>query len=267
MEGKVAFITGAARGQGRSHALRLAEEGASIIAVDILENYSTIGYDMATKEEMARTVAEIEALGRPILSRKVDVRDLEALRSAVDEGVAEFGHLDVVCANAGVFSLQAWDNVSPQVWSDVVDTVLTGTWNTMVATVPHLMANGEGSIIATGSTSAIKGIPYGAPYVAAKHGVLGIARGTAIELAPYSIRVNTVHPTGVETPMAIYCAEEFERVVPAEKREAMIATLSNLLPVDYVDAKDISEAVLYLASDESRYVTGLELKVDAGNTL
>jgi len=266
MDGKVAFVTGAARGQGRSHAVRLAEEGASIIAVDILENYDSFDYQLGTEEEMATTVAQVEALGRPIIARKVDVRDALALTAVVDEGVKEFGHLDVVCANAGICTIQAWDDVSPEVWTDTVDTILTGTWNTMVATVPHLMANGGGSIICTGSTAAIGGVPYVAPYVAAKHGVVGIARGMAIELAPHSIRVNTIHPTGVDTPLAGYCMEQVEKLTPTAK-DQLSSLLSNLLPVDLVDPRDVSNAVLFLASDESRYVTGLEFKVDAGNTL
>jgi len=250
----------------------LAEEGASIIAVDILENYDSFDYQLATDDDLASTVAQVEALGRPIIARKADVRDLAALTAVVDEGVKEFGHLDVVCANAGIVTIQAWHDVAPQVWTDTIDTILTGTWNTMVATVPHLIDNGGGSIIATGSTAAIKGFPYGAPYVAAKHGVVGIARGMAIELAPHSIRVNTIHPTGVDTNMAPYAFEGVARMeekghLTPEARQAMEASLGNLLPVELVDARDISNTVLYLASDDSRYVTGLELKIDAGSTL
>ena len=201
VEGKVAFVTGAGRGQGRSHAIRLAEEGADIIAVDLLSDYASVGYGMSTQADLDQTVKQIEALDRRVVARKADVRDAAGLKAALDEGVAELGHLDIVCANAGICTVQAWDEVSAQVWQDTLDTNLTGVWNTMVAAAPHLIASGGGSIICTSSTAGIKGLPFLAPYVAAKHGVVGIARSMANELAKHKIRVNTVHPTGVDTPM------------------------------------------------------------------
>jgi SDR family mycofactocin-dependent oxidoreductase len=199
--GKVAFITGAARGQGRSHAIRLAEEGADIIAVDICRDYDTVGYPMATEAELAETVKAVEALDRRIVATAADVRDAAGLKAAVDDGVAQLGRLDIVSANAGICTIQSWDEVSPEIWQDTLDTNLTGVWNTMVVSVPHLIAAGGGSIICTSSTAGIKGLPYLAPYVAAKHGVVGISRTMANELARHNIRVNTVHPTGVDTPM------------------------------------------------------------------
>src|SRR6516162_4927109 len=199
--GKVAFITGAARGQGRAHAIRLAEEGADIIAVDICRDYDTVAYPMATEADMAETVKAVEALDRRIVSAVADVRDAAALKAAVDDGGAQLGRLDIVSANAGICTIQSWDEVTPQVWQDTLDTNLTGTWNTMVVSVPHLIAAGGGSIICTSSTAGIKGLPYLAPYVAAKHGMVGIAKTMANELASHKIRVNTVHPTGVDTPM------------------------------------------------------------------
>ena len=199
--GKVAFITGAARGQGRAHAIRLAEEGADIIAVDILRDYDTVSYGMASPEDLAETVKAVEALDRRIVASQADVRDAAALRAAVDDGVAQLGRLDIVSANAGICTVQSWDEVTAAVWQDTLDTNLTGVWNTMVASVPHLIAAGGGSIICTSSTAGLKGLPYFAPYVAAKHGVVGIARTMANELARHHIRVNTVHPTGVDTPM------------------------------------------------------------------
>ena len=199
--GKVAFITGAARGQGRSHAIRLAEEGADVIAVDICHDYGTVPYAMATEADLAQTVKAVEALDRRIVATQADVRDAAALKAAVDDGVAQLGRLDIVSANAGICTVQPWDEVSPAVWQDTLDTNLTGVWNTMVVSVPHLIAAGGGSIICTSSTAGIKGLPYLAPYVAAKHGVVGIARTMANELASHKIRVNTVHPTGVDTPM------------------------------------------------------------------
>ena len=264
VEGKVAFITGAARGQGRSHAIRLAEEGADIIAVDLCRDYATVPYPMATPADLAETVKAIEALDRRIVAAQADVRDLAALQAVVDDGVAQLGRLDVACANAGICTAQAWDEVTPAVWQDTLDTNLTGVWNTMIAAVPHLIAAGGGSIVCTSSTAGIKGMPFLAPYVAAKHGVVGIARAMANELARYQIRVNTVHPTGVDTPMG--------NGLP--RLEALRQTAENLspiylnsLPVESVDARDVSHAVLFLASDESRYVTGLEFTVDAGNTI
>jgi SDR family mycofactocin-dependent oxidoreductase len=262
--GKVAFITGAARGQGRSHAIRLAEEGADIIAVDICEDIASAGYGMATEADLAETVKAVEALDRRIFARKADVRDAQALKAAVDAGVAELGKLDIVSANAGICTVQTWDEVTPAIWQDTLDTNLTGVWNTMVAATPHLIANGGGSIICTSSTAGIKGLPFLSPYVAAKHGVVGIARSLANELARYKIRVNTVHPTGVQTPMM----EGLGGLDPILGKDPQLGPIfMNTFPVEIVEPVDISNAVLFLASDEARYVTGLEFTVDAGNTI
>jgi SDR family mycofactocin-dependent oxidoreductase len=264
VEGKVAFITGAARGQGRSHAIRLAEEGADIIAVDICRDYPTVGYALATEADLAETVKAVEALDRRIVATQADVRDFAALKAAVDDGAAQLGRLDIVCANAGICTVQSWDEVTPAVWQDTLDTNLTGVWNTMTAAAPHLIAAGGGSIICTSSTAGIKGLPFLAPYVAAKHGVVGIARTMANELARHQIRVNTVHPTGVDTPMGTGLGG----LEPLIGKDANLGPIfMNTLPVETVDARDISNAVLFLASDESRYVTGLEFTVDAGNTI
>ena len=262
--GKVAFITGAARGQGRSHAIRLAEEGADIIAVDICRDYGTVPYAMAAEADLAQTVKAVEALDRRIIATQADVRDAAALKAAVDDGVAQLGRLDIVSANAGICTVQPWDEVSPAVWQDTLDTNLTGVWNTMVVSVPHLIAAGGGSIICTSSTAGIKGMPYLAPYVAAKHGVVGIARTMANELAAHKIRVNTVHPTGVDTPMGTGLGG-LETLIGRDPNLGPI--YMNTLPVEIVDPRDISNAVLFLASDEARYVTGLEFTVDAGNTI
>jgi SDR family mycofactocin-dependent oxidoreductase len=262
--GKVAFITGAARGQGRSHAIRLAEEGADIIAVDICRDYGTVPYAMATEADLAETVKAVEALDRRIVATQADVRDAAALKAAVDDGVAQLGRLDIVSANAGICTVQSWDEVTPAVWQDTLDTNLTGVWNTMVVSVPHLIAAGGGSIVCTSSTAGIKGLPYLAPYVAAKHGVVGIARTMANELAIHKIRVNTVHPTGVDTPMG----NGLGGLEPLINRDPNLGPIyMNTLPVEIVDPRDISNAVLFLASDEARYVTGLEFTVDAGNTI
>jgi SDR family mycofactocin-dependent oxidoreductase len=263
VEGKVAFVTGAARGQGRSHAVALAEEGADVIAVDICEDYQTVGYPLATPDELQETVAAVEALDRRIVASQVDVRDGDALKAAIDAGVAELGRLDIVCANAGICTVQAWDQVTPQVWQDTIDTNLTGVWNTCFHTAPHLIAAGGGSMILTSSTAGLKGQPFLAPYVAAKHGVVGIMRALTNELAKHSIRVNTIHPTGVATPMG-GIGETFPRLLEADPELGPL--FMNALPVEITEPRDISNAVLFLAGDESRYVTGLELKVDAGNT-
>lgn len=264
VEGKVAFVTGAGRGQGRSHAIRLAEEGADIIAVDILEDYATVNYAMSSQADLDQTVKQVEALDRRIIAHKADVRDVAALKAVVDQGVADLGRLDIVVANAGICTVQTWDEVTPQVWQDTLDTNLTGVWNSMTVAVAHLIANGGGSIVATSSTAGIKGLPFLAPYVAAKHGVVGICRSLANELAKHKIRVNTVHPTGVDTPMVAGLGG-LEPIINKEPELGSIFV--NTLPVEIIEARDISNAVLFLASDEARYVTGLEFTVDAGNTI
>jgi len=262
--GKVAFITGAARGQGRSHAIRLAEEGADIIAVDICRDYDTVGYPMASEADLAQTVKAVEALDRRIVATRADVRDAAGLKAAVDDGVAQLGRLDIVSANAGICTIQPWDEVTPAAWQDTLDTNLTGVWNTMVAGVPHLIAAGGGSIICTSSTAGIKGLPYLAPYVAAKHGVVGIAKSMANELARHKIRVNTVHPAGVNTPLGNGLGYLTELI---ERDPDLGHIYTNALPVESLQPRDISNAVLFLASDEAQWVTGLEFTVDAGNTI
>ncbi|MCU1480650.1 MAG: short-chain dehydrogenase/reductase [Subtercola sp.] len=264
LKGKVAFITGAGRGQGRAHAIRLAQEGADIIAIDACINFDTVRYDMASEEDLQETVRLVEALDRRIIASKVDVRDAPGLAKAVGDGVAEFGKLDVVVANAAICSWQKWDDTSAQVWQDTLDVNLTGVWNTMVACTPHLIANGGGSIIATSSTSGIKGTPWLGPYVAAKHGVVGIVRMMANELARHNIRVNTVHPTGVNTPLATNGFEVLNQFIAEDPKMGPIFT--NPMPIDLLEPVEISNAVLFLASDESQWVTGTQLKVDAGNT-
>jgi SDR family mycofactocin-dependent oxidoreductase len=264
VQGKVAFITGAARGQGRSHAIRLAEEGADIIAVDICKDYDSVGYPMGTADDLAETVKQVEALDRRITANEADVRDAAALKAALDEGAAQLGRLDIVCANAGICTVQSWDDVTSTVWQNTIDTNLTGVWNTMVAAAPHLIKSGGGSIICTSSTAGIKGLPYLAPYVAAKHGVVGIAKTMANELARHNIRVNTVHPTGVDTPMVAGLGG-LDALIGKDPDLGPI--FMNTLPVEATQPRDISNAVLFLASDEARYVTGLEFTVDAGNTI
>jgi SDR family mycofactocin-dependent oxidoreductase len=262
--GKVAFITGAARGQGRAHAIRLAEEGADIIAVDLCAQIGTVPYPMATPEDLAETVKAVEALDRRIVASQADIRDPAGLKAALDEGVAQLGHLDIVSANAGICTVQTWDQVTPEVWQDTLDTNLTGCWNTMVVSAPHLIANGGGSIICTSSGAGLKGTPFLAPYVASKWGVTGIAKTMANELAKHKIRVNSVHPGGVHTAMS-HGLKALPELIAADP--GLGSMFGNALQIDMVDAVDISNAVLFLASDEARYVTGLEFTVDAGSTI
>jgi (+)-trans-carveol dehydrogenase len=272
VEGKVAFITGAARGQGRSHAIRLAQEGADIIAVDLCEQVASVPYAMATPEDLAQTVKEVEALDRRIVATQADVRDFGALKRALDAGVAELGRLDIVSANAGIFSFGTMADLEEQSWQDTIDTNLTGVWHAAKAAIPHLIAGGNGgSIILTSSTAGLQAIQNAGHYVSAKHGVVGLMRTLALELAPHFIRVNTVNPTTVNTDMiqndAVYALFRPDLEHPTVDDVSETFTAMNALPVSWVEPVDISNAVLFLASDEARYITGVTLPVDAGLTL
>jgi SDR family mycofactocin-dependent oxidoreductase len=265
LEGKVAFITGAARGQGRSHAIRLAQEGADIIAVDICSQIVSVTYPMATPDDLAETVKEVEALDRRIIARQADVRDQAALQAAFDAGVAELGPADIVLANAGIAPIGLQEH--PDSWQDVIDVNLTGVLNTVEVATPSMIERGSGgAIVLTSSTAGLNGIAGatrgGLGYTASKHGVVGLMRAYANTLAPHKIRVNTVHPTGVNTPMVVNDAmQEFLQSDPQ-----MGNAMANALPVDMLEPVDISNAILYLVSDLGRYVTGVTLPVDAGFT-
>ncbi|GAA1678645.1 mycofactocin-coupled SDR family oxidoreductase [Fodinicola feengrottensis] len=264
LDGKVALITGAARGQGRSHALKLASQGADIVAVDFCGSVPSLGYAMAGKEDLDETVAAVEELGRRVVPAVVDVRDAKALADAVADAVGMLGRLDIAVANAGVAGVWEWDTITPEVWRDVIDINLTGVWNTCVAAAPHLIAAGGGSMIIISSTAGLKGQPFLAPYVAAKTGIVGLARCLANEWAEHRIRVNTIHPAGVQTGMSA----AFANLQPMiDRHPALGPIFSNTLDVEVVETSDVSAAVAYLASDDARYVTGTELKVDAGNTI
>ena len=274
VEGKVALITGAARGQGRSHAVRLASEGASIIALDIARPVERMDrfYQGATAGDLEETVCLVRAAGGQIVERRVDVRDLVGMRAAVDSGVQHFGGLDIVVANAGVFMFgEGSVDVAEEDWDVVIDVNLKGVWLTTKVATPHLLKRGAGSIILICSSAGLKGTPNVVAYTASKHGVLGLSRTMALELAPHGIRVNTVHPTSVATPMiqndAAYRLFRPDLEAPTLEDALPAFATVNALPVPYVESSDVSEAVLFLASDESRYVTGTELKVDAGATL
>ncbi len=269
VEGKVAFITGAARGQGRSHALRLAQEGADIIAIDVCEAVPTNNIPPATEEDLAETVRQVEALDRRIVASKADVRDYDGLKAAVDAGVAELGRLDIVAANAGIAGTPAQAaDIPDDHWTTMIDINLSGVWHTAKATIPHLKAAGGGSIIITSSDAGLFAYPNMSHYVSAKHGLVGLMRTLALELAPDMIRVNSVHPTTVATDMvlndSIYRLFRPDLENPTREDFANAAVAMNALPIPWVEAVDISNAVLFLASDESRYVTGVPLPVDAG---
>ncbi len=268
LDGRVAFITGVARGQGRSHAVRLAADGAAIIGVDICADIASNGYPMASAAELAETVALVEAQGATMLGSVADVRDFAALKSALDAGVEHFGRLDIVCANAGIAAMafqELTDAEDLAMWTDVLDVNLVGSFHTAKAAIPHLMAGGRGgSIVFTSSTAGLRGFGGmqggGLGYAASKHGIVGLMRALANALAPQSIRVNTVHPTAVNTMMAVNPAmTAFLEHYPDGGPH-----LQNPMPVGLLEPEDISAAVAYLVSDAARYVTGVTFPVDAG---
>jgi SDR family mycofactocin-dependent oxidoreductase len=263
LDGRVAFITGAARGQGRSHAVLLAQEGADIIGVDLCEQMATVPYPMSTPEDLEQTVKEVEAEGRRMVARQADVRDPDAMRRAFEEGTAELGPVTIVLANAGIGPVSP--EPTDQDWHDVIGVNLTGVFNAGRVAIPSMIENGQGgAIVLTSSTAGLIGIGSNAPgmlgYTAAKHGVIGLMRSWANYLAPHNIRVNAVAPTGVSTPMTVndHLAKLFEQ------EPGIAAGMQNALPVEMVDAIDISNAILWLVSDAARYVTGITLPVDAG---
>jgi SDR family mycofactocin-dependent oxidoreductase len=272
VDGKVAFITGAGRGQGRSHAVRLAEEGADIVMVDIAAQIPSVAYPMATTEDLAETVDMIKALDRRVISSQADVRDLAGLTDFLDRAVDDLGRLDIVCANAGIYSQGLLGELDQQTWQDVIDVNLTGVWNTCRAAIPHLVEGGRGgSIILTSSAVGLRAVANVGHYAAAKHGVIGLMRTLALELAPHSIRVNTVHPTGVDTPM-IQNESLYRLMVPGVEHPtrddvAPVLESLNALPVPWVEPRDVSHAVLFLASDEARFITGVTFPVDAGMSI
>jgi SDR family mycofactocin-dependent oxidoreductase len=270
--GKVAFVTGAARSQGRSHAIRLAQEGADIIAVDLAGPVSSISaYPPATEADLAETVKEVEALDRRIVARKADVRDPAALEAALDDGIAQLGRLDIVVANAGIYQGSPALEVDDASWQETIDVNLTGVWNTVRAALPRLIAGGGGSIVIISSLAGLKGAAHMVHYTAAKHGLVGLARSVANEFGQHNIRVNTVHPGTVNTIMS-QNDSLFQRMAPdhpspTQKTVRPVFQSFNALPVPWLDPVDISNAVLFLASDEARYITGATLPVDAGASI
>jgi SDR family mycofactocin-dependent oxidoreductase len=269
LDGKVAFITGAARGQGRSHALRLAREGARIAAVDIAEPLPSVPYPGATAADLRQTIELVGQSGGQAIAIQADVRDSAAMDAAASSALAAFGRIDVVCANAGIVSGGASWRLSEQQWRDVIDVNLTGVWHTTKAVIPAMIEAGRGgSIIITSSIAGLRGSRNISHYAASKHGVVGLMRALANEVAPYGIRVNSVHPTTVATEMVLneptYRLFRPDVVKPTLEDTIPVFRSFNLLDVPWVEAIDVSNAVAWLASDEARYVTGVALPVDAG---
>lgn len=270
IEGAVVLITGAARGQGRSHALRFAREGADVILLDSVAPIDGIGYGMPSPQDLKCVAEEVRGLGRRAFVVQADVRNLDDVATGVGSAVEELGRLDTLVANAGVLGATkpTWE-MTPEEWSTVVDINLTGVWNSVKVAVPLMIASGNGgSVILISSIAGLRGVPSVASYVAAKHGLVGLAGSLANEVAEYGIRVNTVHPTNVRTPMIDNptSARIFRPDLEAPTLEDGVAVLEriNLLPTPWIDPEDVSAAVLWLASAEARYVTGAAIPVDAG---
>jgi SDR family mycofactocin-dependent oxidoreductase len=269
-DNKVAFISGIARGQGRSHAVRLAEEGADIIGFDICANDDAVEYPLATPEDLDETAGLIEKFGRKAILEVADVRDYNAVKRVVDNGVAELGRLDIVLANAGVMAITGQQRLRREAYLAGIDIVLNGVFNTVDASIPHLRAGGRGgSIVITSSTAGlVGGMADGTPgvmgYIASKHGVIGLMRAWANVLAPENIRVNTIHPTGVNSPMI--ANEAFGRFV--QEYPTIAENLQNPLPVPngLLEPEDVTDSIMHLVSDAGRYITGSTFVVDAGFT-
>ncbi|MBI3228308.1 MAG: mycofactocin-coupled SDR family oxidoreductase [Mycolicibacterium cosmeticum] len=273
VEGKVALITGAARGQGRSHAVRLAAEGADIIAVDICATFDNSPALGSTPEDLAETAEMVKNLGRRVVTAEVDVRDHDGIKAAVDSGAEQLGGLDIIAANAGIGTTGVrLDKMAEYLWQEMIDVNLSGVWKSVKAGVPHMLAGGRGgSIILTSSVAGTKAYPFTGHYVAAKHGVVGLMRSFAVELGQHSIRVNSVHPTHVNSPMLMnektYRMFRPELANPGPDDLEPVCRTFHVLPIPWVTPEDISNAVLFLASDEARYITGVTLPVDGGSCL
>jgi len=270
VQGLVAVVTGAARGQGRAHSLRLAAEGADLVLLDAAETIENVDYAMPTSLDLEKVADEVRALGRRAVVVQADVRELDRVSEGVRHATEQLGRLDILVANAGVLgpAKPSWE-LSHAEWNTVVDINLTGVWTCIKATLPLMIAAGNGgSVILISSIAGLRGVPNVANYAAAKHGLVGLAGSVANEVAEHGIRVNTIHPTNVRTPMIDNptSAKIFRPDLPAPTLDDGVETLQriNLLPVPWVDCEDVSAAVLWLASDQSRYVTGATIPVDAG---
>ncbi|MDN5758136.1 MAG: mycofactocin-coupled SDR family oxidoreductase [Tomitella sp.] len=261
--GKVAFITGAARGQGRAEAVKFAREGADIIAIDACTEFVSTPYPGATEDDFAETVRLVEEAGRKIVSTVADTRDFDGLASALKAGTDAFGRLDMVIANAGICSGRMSWEISAEDWQETLDVNLTGTFNTAKAAIPFLIEQGEGgSMVFTSSVSGLKGTPFTAHYAATKHGITGLAKTMANELGEHRIRVNTVHPAGVDSGMNM----SSDMVPLFEKYAQTLGPIyMNSLPYAITASSDIADVVAWLCSDEAKYMTGVQVPIDMGN--
>lgn len=271
LAGKVALITGAARGIGRAQATRFSAEGADVIALDVCGPIDTVVVPAATPADLDETARLVRANGRSVVTEIVDVRDPEGLQDATDSAVAELGGLDIVCATAGITSRGMATELTEVAWQTMLDVNLTGVWRTCKFAVPHLIRRGSGSVVLVSSIAGLRGLVGVAHYTAAKHGVVGLMRSLAHDLAPHGIRVNSVHPTNVDTPMiqndAVASAFRPDLDRPPTREEfAQAARSMNMLDIPWVDPVDVANASLFLASDEARYITAATLPVDAGAT-
>jgi SDR family mycofactocin-dependent oxidoreductase len=264
LTGRVAFITGAAHGQGRSHAVRLAEEGADIIAVDACTQFDHLAYPMGTLEELEETAALVEKTGRQCYFEMADVRDGSALHSAVEFGVSRLGPVRIVCANAAINIMRPIEEVTEEIWKLVIDINLTGVFNTIKAALPSMIASNQGgSIVITSSSTAISGLPFHAHYASSKAGQIGMMKSLSVELGQHNIRVNTLHPAAVNTAMA--SDSHLPELLADPHNQAMFeGSYQPLLPLAQAEPSDISDAVVFLASDESRLITGVSLPIDSG---
>ena len=263
LQGKVALITGGARGQGRSHAVRLAQEGADIVVCDVADQLATVPYPMAQRADLDETVKLVEDADRRCLSVVADVRDTAAVQTVVDQTMAEFGRIDIVLANAGIMTVceNSWD-ISDEQWEETIGVNLTGVFKICRAVIPHMIAGGRGgAIVITSSVAGLRSFPALTDYTASKHGVVGLMRNLARELGEHSIRVNTVHPTGVASPMAF---NDFLGQWLESREELTRFMTENILPTGVVKPCDISDAISWLVSDRARWVTGTAIPIDAG---
>ncbi len=271
LDGRVALITGAARGQGRSHALRLAREGADIVAVDISDDIETVPYEMARAEDLEETVAGVEDLDRRAIAARADVRSQEQLDRAVERGISELGKIDILVANAGIVSMATFWEMSEEMWRDMIDINLSGMWRSAKAVAPHMIERRQGAIVMTASQASFEPTALIAHYAAAKHGVLGLMRNVALEMAPYDVRCNAVCPGAVDTTM-LNNPMMYERFAGSGEPTREVALESvrhyNLLnDRSMLPPEAISDAVLWLISDEAEHVTGVALPIDAGHTI
>jgi SDR family mycofactocin-dependent oxidoreductase len=268
LQDRVALITGAARGQGRSHAITLAREGASIVAVDRCAPVASVAYPLSTQDDLAETARLVEQEGRRIATYVGDVRSSADMRAATQLAMDQFGKIDIVVANAGIWSPGSVWEMDDQTWNDMIDINLTGVFNTVRFAIPHMIERRSGSLILTSSTCGVKALGWMPHYNSAKHGVMGLTRSLALDLGPYFVRANAVLPSTVNTPM-IHNDASYRIYRPdienPTREEAMSGFYAhNAMPLPYVEPEDVSEAVLFLASDASRYVTGIGLPIDLG---